>query len=332
MLLVLLPALAGCSTSGEGQDSDGEGLSDQLERVERSITVTRADGVVTLRVASSPDAQDTDGDGFDDLREYAFKTDPRDPDTDRDGLLDGHNRTVDAEGDVARAWRSAGIVESPRGTFVGELDVCQHLGGLSPTKYSSDRPLPDGLADGDELRGWNVTVRGVTTAAEPDPCNPDADHDGALDDVERALGSDPRRSDTDGDGVVDAVDVDPLWDLRVGIREIVASGDGGPVDVVFTLGLHSANATLRPGRGALVLDAPDAAADRATHPLDVLVVAEHPETREPVRLFPGGSVVVLTFDVATGHTSIDGRPLPPGPVVLAGSDGGIRFEWTVVRE
>lgn len=50
---------------------------------------TNAQGFAYRRVSSNPGLADSDGDGLSDEDEYLNRTDPKDPDTDRDGLLDG---------------------------------------------------------------------------------------------------------------------------------------------------------------------------------------------------------------------------------------------------
>ncbi|HEX2021095.1 MAG TPA: hypothetical protein VHH36_00155, partial [Candidatus Thermoplasmatota archaeon] len=163
-LLVLAPALAGCGDRGD-RDTDSDGLPDTSEELPREIRVEGRDGGRTLRVTSDPRAPDTDGDGLGDLDERARGTDPRDVDTDDDGLLDGNDRAP--PDDVAAAWRAAGVVEKTPGYFLGELDQCRPL-GLKSSAWSSDRPVADALGDGDELRGWNVTLRGRTVHVASD--------------------------------------------------------------------------------------------------------------------------------------------------------------------
>ncbi len=54
-------------------DSDGDGLSDTMER----------------SYGLNPHDSDTDSDGLDDSSEFNYKSDPKNPDTDGDGYLDG---------------------------------------------------------------------------------------------------------------------------------------------------------------------------------------------------------------------------------------------------
>ena len=77
-------------------DSDLDGLPDHVEQLgwEVTIELTNRDGVFDRRptegrgVTSDPRNPDTDGDGIDDYTERELATDPRNPDTDGDGISD----------------------------------------------------------------------------------------------------------------------------------------------------------------------------------------------------------------------------------------------------
>jgi hypothetical protein len=69
--------------SDAAEDSDGDQLDDFTE-----VKVGWCIGSQGRRVYSNPRLRDTDGDGWDDRIEYLAGTDPTDPDTDDDGLLD----------------------------------------------------------------------------------------------------------------------------------------------------------------------------------------------------------------------------------------------------
>jgi len=66
-------------------DTDGDGLSDGFEAGE---TVTE-NGKTFRKQRSDPTKADTDDDGLDDMAELGWGTDPFNPDSDGDGLLDG---------------------------------------------------------------------------------------------------------------------------------------------------------------------------------------------------------------------------------------------------
>jgi hypothetical protein len=70
-------------------DSDGDGLTDDVEQRGWTVTVVRSDGSETRRdVSSDPYVSDTDGDGLDDRQELHRAADPRNVDTDVDLLSD----------------------------------------------------------------------------------------------------------------------------------------------------------------------------------------------------------------------------------------------------
>ena len=175
------------------EDVDGDGLTNMEE----------------FLLGTDPTNPDTDGDGLldgtnvvvtsDDWRyqEFAnagyyysdaggertfygeahFGTDPLDPDTDGDGLVDGDNITVDSEDARYSEWEEIGIFFTEDGgtrTFLGEI-----AHGTDPLDWDTDG---DGLSDGREVAIY---------------------------------GTDPLDSDTDGDGVGDWYEIyaaftDPL--------------------------------------------------------------------------------------------------------------------------
>jgi len=107
---------------------------------------------------------DTDCDGIPDWEEERFGTDPQNPDTDGDGILDGIE---------------VGYYSSPdprcKGIFPENLRPPTRT--TSPVRQDSDC---DGIADGDEDKNKN----GQTEPDETDPNNVDTDGDGLWDGVE----------------------------------------------------------------------------------------------------------------------------------------------------
>lgn len=74
---------------GELVDSDGDGLTDDVELRGWTVEIRLLDGSVSRRqVSSDPGDPDTDGDGVSDGEERQYGTDPRNADTDSDGLTD----------------------------------------------------------------------------------------------------------------------------------------------------------------------------------------------------------------------------------------------------
>jgi|GEM_PF-1721697 len=98
---------AGTDQLAPGPDADGDGLTDEFEISQGWIAfenpadpdAPHPDGFANFRVYPSPTRADSDGDGLDDWHEFnhrnfrgddtIYRSDPFDPDTDGDGLLDG---------------------------------------------------------------------------------------------------------------------------------------------------------------------------------------------------------------------------------------------------
>lgn len=127
-------------TDPQNPDSDGDGLLDGA-----SITVTSADPRHAAWAADGISFTDN-GDDRTFLGERAFGTDPNNPDTDGDGLLDGNSITVTSADPRHAEWAAAGILFTDNGgqrTFLGELDF-----GTDPLNADTDG---DGIPDGQEV-------------------------------------------------------------------------------------------------------------------------------------------------------------------------------------
>lgn len=261
--VAIASALAGCTSDGPGEaDSDRDGLADADELGGWVIMIERADGNETRTVTSDPNRPDSDGDELSDLQEFEKGGDPREVDTDADGLLDGRGMRVIDESDLGEAFREWGIRHDPAiaDRWLGEGDFCLEFGGLAPWKWDSDKPFADGISDADELLGWDVTIGGETRLVHSSACVTDSDADGLKDGDEKARGTDPTQKDTDDDGAWDFVDADPLADI--GLRAIVervrlaeAPPAGATLRVTINVGGRE-ESTDRPARaGESVVDA-----------------------------------------------------------------------------
>ncbi|MBP5227429.1 MAG: hypothetical protein J6336_08590, partial [Kiritimatiellae bacterium] len=114
-------------------------------------------GIAITVLGTDPFNPDTDGDGLVDGEEVALGTDPFLADTDDDGLLDGEEVSI----------------------------------GSDPLLIDSDG---DGLTDGEEV------------ILASDPLKVDSDGDGLSDWEETVLGTDPREADSDHDGISDGTE------------------------------------------------------------------------------------------------------------------------------
>jgi hypothetical protein len=210
LFVIIVVVLTGAVHAGGTEDTDGDGIKDVAE-------LTGFFGFTTD--SSSPD---TDNDGLTDLdelvtyidvkneshielllvsttvikklqKDYPYKLDPTNPDTDGDGIPDG---------DEVRVYkfnptRDDSLVDSDSDGLdnVEEVNI-----GTDPHRWDTDY---DGIRDSDEVLG----TYGLIT----DPKNKDTDGDGITDTEEVLSISDPLIKDTDDDGMPDG------WELRYGL-------------------------------------------------------------------------------------------------------------------
>jgi len=204
----LAVAIAGCDCGGIGTNTDGGGGSGGSAAGTGGTGGsggTGTGGGNTLPDGGrlpdptdlDNDKKDTDCDGLNDAEEFGntypggMRTDPANPDTDGDGVLDG----VEAG--------KASSVDTMCG-YLGDQDLNTRT---NPTNPDSDG---DGLSDG--LEDKNGTGR--VDLAETDPTNPDSDFDGLDDGAEDVNRNgtvdpgetDPSKRDTDADFINDGVE------------------------------------------------------------------------------------------------------------------------------
>lgn len=149
------------------------------------------------------------------------ETDPNDPDSDGDGVLDGDEGDRDQDG-VLGVDESDPLHVDSDGDGVSDAEERQR--GTHPNDCDSDK---DGLADGLELgvinphpahplcRGLQSAGTNFDTIGALDPRKIDSDNDGRSDGEEDANQNgwlddgetDPTTPDTDGDGIPDAIEV-----------------------------------------------------------------------------------------------------------------------------
>jgi hypothetical protein len=337
--------LAGCAQSPEALDRDRDGLEDSEEASPRTVNVRLVNGTEAREVTSDPAVLDTDGDGLSDREELNEGTDPREMDTDRDGLLDGRDLPLPNGSALAENLTARSILRGGEGQFLGELDA-----GTRPFDWDSDRPFPDGIADGDEIRGWEVNRTTRAYRVSGDPTNPDSDNDGLSDGAERDRGCDPRSPDTDADQAGDLVDVDCAHNAKVivavhGITLNRSMDPGGQTDLLIeaqTSGLvQNHTAKLLEGANNVTFrweaDVPDGGNWRQLNVTLVLAfwdpdpIGQDPDSgvpRQPLRLVGAdnrGNVLSLTVDVFGRRWNSDRGLAGTTQGEAHGTDGSVRF-------
>lgn len=225
---------AACSgTSPTGDDFDGDGVPDGWELVlgmdpkhdDGTQPDTDGDGLPDwwetlhgLDKNNPADASaDPDGDGLTHAQEYAAKTDPRNGDSDGDGVSDG------ADGDP--------LVADTDGDGLPDAQEAFH--DTDPLQPDTDG---DGLNDGWELRyGMSPLVDNRTDDDPDNDPDDDPDGDGLNNAQESDWNTDPNDSDTDGDEKTDG------WEAANGSDPNNASDSEAreTVTVPFTFGDHS---------------------------------------------------------------------------------------------
>ncbi|MFH1037934.1 MAG: DNRLRE domain-containing protein [PVC group bacterium] len=158
-------------------DTDGDGWEDEWEEGTENDRNAWPDGDSDVWVDIDPYADD-DGDGLINMQEAKNGTNPFNPDTDFDGVLDGeedNNGNGMPDGD--EDYDEDGL------SFEEEQEH-----GTNPAWEDTDG---DGLLDGGEI--WLGT----------DPLDDDSDDDGVSDGNEQEIRTDPLNPDSDGNGISD---------------------------------------------------------------------------------------------------------------------------------
>ena len=184
--------------NGDGHaddDFDGDGVSDAEE--------------VGVYGCMDPRQTDTDRDGLSDKDELTWtdgsgqSTDPCKHDTDADGLSDAEERTTygtnplapDTDGDGLNDAFELKVKTNPNKKDTdgdGLDDKAEFDNNTNPRMRDTDM---DGVSDGDEVKAGTV------------PTSSDSDNDFLTDGQEAQLGTDPRVKDSDGDTLWDGFEV-----------------------------------------------------------------------------------------------------------------------------
>lgn len=129
------------------------------------------------------DSEDEDEDGLIGYLEATLGTDPTNPDTDEDGLLDGDEYVLIGTDPAMYDSMDDGICDADRDADDDGVPNLKEIeAGTNPVVYDTD---DDGLSDGEEEE------------YSTDPLNPDSDGDGAGDGWEVEHGYDPLTAESD---------------------------------------------------------------------------------------------------------------------------------------
>ncbi len=218
----------------------------------------------------SSDEEDDDDDGLSNGQERRLGTNPRNPDSDGDGLTDGDEvkryRTnplrVDSDGDGLSDGEEINKYKTDPARFDSDGDGLSDGDELlkyntDPTRVDTDG---DGLTDGDEVTRLKTDPLKVDTDGDglsdwdevksyrTDPTNPDTDGDGIIDGEEVSkYKTDPNKADTDGGGLIDGAEVirgtNPL-DPRDDVMKDTIILERGKSVVLPGINFSSGNATL----------------------------------------------------------------------------------------
>jgi hypothetical protein len=201
-------------------DTDGDKLLDGAEVEGWNVRLIDEDEITTnYHVTSDPKDNDTDDDGLADSREYFLRSDPTRAHTDADNLDD---QLEDVLGTTASEYdsdkdRMSDYAESQysyHATWVNESGIIQSQPFYcDPLSNDTDE---DGLSDYDEVYTY------FTNAA-----NMDTDEDALIDFEEvHTYGTVPLDSDTDDDGLSDGFEVNGLYMPLVKISDGVYDEEG----------------------------------------------------------------------------------------------------------
>jgi hypothetical protein len=174
-------------------DLDRDGLSDKIE----------------VSVGSNPYVKDTDDDGIIDGLEYHdYKTDPVKKDTDGDCLWDGDELGIVDLDDNENVFLSDPT--NPDSDFDGLLDGCSVEDRLGELEFNTN-PLKWDTDDDTMPDGWEVKYREIPPSAGLKPTVSDADGDVDNDDLdngqEYTVDTNPLDPDTDDDDLWDGLEV-----------------------------------------------------------------------------------------------------------------------------
>ncbi|MEM7083187.1 MAG: OmpA family protein [Pseudomonadota bacterium] len=218
--------LTGDETDPLAADSDNDGILDGTELgVIAGIPDGTSDGDGVMYFGT-----DTASPNFVVDADPTTTTDPADPDSDNDGLIDG-DEDADGDGATVNTLGVTGTMGSgetdpnnPDTDGDGLIDGDETNGTGPLSMVGATDPLDSDTDDGGTEDGTEVLTDGTdpTTGNGADDASTDSDGDGISDAQEAVLGTDPNDPDTDNDGIDDGDEI--------GNDGTVNAGDTDPLD------------------------------------------------------------------------------------------------------
>ncbi len=183
-------------------------------------------------------SSDRDNDGLGKCEEEKLGTNPKNPDTDGDGLTDGEE---------VRVYKTNPLLADTDLDGLSDFDEVKKY-KTDPLKADTDG---DGLNDGEEVLKYKTN-----------PLNPDTDNDGLKDgeEVIKYL-TDPTKADTDGDGLNDGAEV-----LTYSTNPLNKDTDGDELSDYDEVMTYKTNPLVKDTDGGTVDDGVEV--KRGTDPLD----------------------------------------------------------------
>jgi gliding motility-associated-like protein/uncharacterized repeat protein (TIGR01451 family) len=200
--------LTDSKTNPLDKDSDGDGVRDDVEITDKTDPNVQCSLIILSQNISLIRASwlraDCDNDGLTNEEERFAMTNPLNPDTDGDGVLDGK----EVKTDMTNPLNDCSLV-------VGSQTV-------APTESWNSKDCDgDGVLNGKEVLDKTDPVNSCSFILASQTINPnqawledDCDDDGLTNEEEKEFGTNPLNPDTDGDGVKDGEEIknctDPL--------------------------------------------------------------------------------------------------------------------------
>ena len=274
------------------KDSDGDGISDSKEIADLLYEPLDTDKDGIFDAVDTDEKLDQDNDGLTDLLEAKLLTDPKNADSDGDGINDaieiGDNTDEPKDEDLDGIIDALDKIDNSDSDNDGLTDSQELLLKSNPKVADSDN---DGINDLEELGNnfkkpldsdqdgiFNLNDKdddndNLSTSYEirigTNPLEPDSDKDGLTDNEEVTAPGSVSLQDTDGDKIINPIDADDDNDtiptaieLAIGTNHLKADSDDDGISDAIEVGKNFNSALDSDGDG--VIDALDVINDTVT--------------------------------------------------------------------